>query len=195
MFVRLSVVPKLSDQKTVQVSGSIKKGNPGRHALEDGALMSEGERGVIGVFTDLAQSMGIPKSLAEIYGVLFANPHPLSFKRIQEKLGLSKGSVSQGLRFLRENGMIRPIVNGKKRNELFEPVVEIRQLVSGFINERIQPQLSKWQSNTRTLTVDSFSGGGFSLEEKQCLSDRLDKLTTWQKKTSVMLPLIGRMLG
>lgn len=62
---------------------------------------------VVGLFVALGDAIGAPKSLASIYGIIFASPRPLSFAEVEERLHLSKGSVSQGLKVLREIGAIR----------------------------------------------------------------------------------------
>lgn len=69
---------------------------------------------MVGVFSDLVGLLGLPKSLGEIYGFIFASAEPPTFAEIEHKLGLSKGSVSQGLRALRELGAIREagVANG-----------------------------------------------------------------------------------
>jgi hypothetical protein len=50
---------------------------------------------------------GVPKSVGQIYGLLYASPEPLSFSDIVERLEISKGSASQGLQFLRSLGAIK----------------------------------------------------------------------------------------
>jgi len=61
----------------------------------------------VAVFADLVVLLGLPKSMGEIYGFVFASAEPPTFADIEQKLGLSKGSVSQGLRALRELGAVR----------------------------------------------------------------------------------------
>lgn len=77
------------------------------------------ERQVVAIFVQLAQSVGAPRSLGEIYGLLFATPVPLSSQDIVERLKISKGSVSQGLRFLRTWGAIKSVVVVGDRREFF----------------------------------------------------------------------------
>ena len=55
------------------------------------------EAATVDFFVDAADLLGVPKSVAAIYGVVFASPVPLSFADIESHLGISKGSVSQGL--------------------------------------------------------------------------------------------------
>ena len=64
------------------------------------------EEAVVDFFVDAADLLGVPKSVAVLYGIVFASPQPLSFADIQARGTLSKGSVSQGLRVLREMGAI-----------------------------------------------------------------------------------------
>ena len=53
------------------------------------------------------QVFGVPKSVGQIYGLLYASPEPLSFSDIVERLEISKGSASQGLQLLRSLGAIK----------------------------------------------------------------------------------------
>jgi len=67
---------------------------------------AEFERAVVELFAQAADTFGIPKSVTAIYAVIFASPRPLCFADVEDRLRLSKGSVSQGLRVLREVGAI-----------------------------------------------------------------------------------------
>ena len=71
------------------------------------------------VFADLVVLLGLPKSMGEIYGFIFASAEPPTFADIEQKLDLSKGSVSQGLRALRELGAIKEAgaTDGGRRDE------------------------------------------------------------------------------
>jgi hypothetical protein len=58
-------------------------------------------------FSEVVQVFGVPKSVGQIYGLLYASPEPLSFSDIVERLEISKGSASQGLQLLRSLGAIK----------------------------------------------------------------------------------------
>ena len=118
--------------------------------------LSSGETEVIAMFVQMTQVLGVPRSLGEIYGLLFATPQPLAFQDIADRLALSKGSVSQGLRFLRSVGAIQPVVVPGDRREFFEPVVELRALVGGFLRERLNPQLETWGTRAKALKIADF---------------------------------------
>lgn len=66
-------------------------------------------------FSEVVQVFGVPKSIGQIYGLLYASPEPLSFSDIVVRLKISKGSASQGLQLLRSLGAIN--VAGAKRKE------------------------------------------------------------------------------
>ena len=76
---------------------------------------------VVDFFVDAAGLLGVPKSVAAIYGIVFASPEPLSFADIAARLDISKGSISQGLRILREIG------GGQFRLMVIETAFTIRQ--------------------------------------------------------------------
>ena len=52
------------------------------------------EEAVVAFFFEAAEILGVPKSLAAIYGICFASPVPLSFSEVQERLDISAGSIS-----------------------------------------------------------------------------------------------------
>jgi HTH-type transcriptional regulator, glycine betaine synthesis regulator len=186
--------------------------------------LTQGEQEIIAIFVKMAQTLGAPRSLGEIYGLLFATPGPLAFQDIHDRLGLSKGSISQGLRFLRTVGAIQAVPGEGDRREYFEPVVELRALVGGFLKERINPQLAEWGVRAKALKIEDFqqpdavnqgdkpetgnlkpedlhsgnSGPKSQLSparQRQVLSDRIEKLKTWQKRANTVLPMIGKLLG
>jgi len=107
------------------------------------------------------------------------------------------------LRFLRTVGAIKPVVVPGDRREFFEPVVELRALVSGFLRERLNPQLESWGARAKALKVGDFlkpEGTGdhpaqLKESEVKIIGGRLDKLKTWQKRANTVLPMIGKLLG
>ena len=155
--------------------------------------MGAGE--VIAIFVQMTQALGMPRSLGEIYGLLFATPQPLAFQDIVDRLGMSKGSVSQGLRFLRTVGAIKPVVVTGDRREFFEPVVELRQLVAGFLRERLNPQIETWGERAKALKSTDFALDGLSGDDRETLDSRIDKLKTWQKRAGAVLPMVSKLLG
>ncbi|AHF89699.1 transcriptional regulator [Opitutaceae bacterium TAV5] len=160
-----------------------------------GAVLGVHEQEIVAIFVQLTQALGAPRSLGEIYGLLFASPVPLSAQDITGRLKISKGSVSQGLRFLRTWGAIKPVVIMGDRREFFEPVVELRQLVSGFIRERIQPELETWKARADALGNSDFAGMAPDEAQREIMENRVSKLQTWPKRAMTVLPIVARLLG
>src|SRR5690348_8962856 len=81
-------------------------------ALSDakpGGSLNPLELEIIDLFVQVSRLLGQPRSIAEIYGVLFVSVKPLAMDDLIERLRISKGSASQGLKFLRNIGAVKPI--------------------------------------------------------------------------------------
>src|SRR5882724_8821370 len=145
------------------------------------------ERECVGLFSELAQVLGVPRSVGQIYGLLFASPDPLSFTDITHRLNLSRGSVSQGMRALREMGAIRPVEASDSRREHFAPETELRKLIAGFLRGSFEPQLRR---GTGQL-MDFKARHGTKLEAEgeagRVLLFRLAKLQLWHRKAAAAL--------
>lgn len=142
------------------------------------------ESGVVEFFVDAAELLGVPKSLAAIYGVVFASPRPLSFADIGARLDLSKGSISQGLRSLREIGALLEVSRREDPAELFEPDLEMRRLVERYFRSRVEPQLDSGHNR-----IGNFMGhlGVFSPKEAKLLQSRMKKLRQWHSRARLLL--------
>lgn len=174
---------------------------------------------IVAVFADLVVLLGMPKSMGEIYGLVFASSEPPTFADIEQKLGLSKGSVSQGLRALRELGAIKEAGSGEQgvRNQgelssaqsptnsplLVSPsrathwiaTTELRQLIGTLLRERLTPYLERqdqrMQNAEEALQAEA---SRIPAKDYKALKQRLEKLQTWQSRASTILPVLGKML-
>lgn len=167
------------------------------------------EQEVVAVFADLVALLGLPKSMGEIYGLLFAASEPLSFADIERKLGLSKGSVSQGLRALRDLGAIReadtedgpaaPETGGEAgrgaRATRWVAVIELRKLVGALLRDRLTPYLQDQEGHVeRAARGLAELPPEWAPQRARMLRARLDKLQTWQSRGRTILPLVGKLL-
>lgn len=153
------------------------------------AEIVEFEESVVAFFMESAAILGVPKSVAALYGICFASPEPLSYSVIQTRLNLSAGSISQGLKALREVGALKLVrIDGY---ECMTPDLELRKLIEHWITERLQKQLSAGQSSLKTIakTVP----GGRSAASKE-LRDRIKALQGWHDKASAVLPFVRTAL-
>ncbi len=144
----------------------------------------------------MMQTLGMPKSYGEIYGLIYATAEPLGFGEIHERLSLSKGSVSGGLKALKEIGAVKVAPMGEERRERYEPETELRKLVLAYLEERIEPQI-----HANAIRMDRLenllkeSDGTDVARSTKMLQARLGKLASWRKKASGIIPWIARFLG
>jgi len=136
--------------------------------------------------------LGVPKSVAAIYGIVFASPDPLSFADIEARLDISKGSVSQGLRVLRETGALAVVVRDGDRREFFAPDMELRKLIQRWLAERLQKQLA---AGGVRLTALNRALPALDRVQQAALRQRLKHLRSWHDKASKLLPMARTFLA
>jgi DNA-binding transcriptional regulator GbsR (MarR family) len=145
-----------------------------------------------GIFADLADLLGNPSSLGSIYGLLFASPHPLSMEEIVERLGISTGTASQGLRRLGELDAITPAKADGERVTRYTAKLELRPFVSAFLNQQLLPRLKK--SSERLVSLDSMVES-LPSETKKELNLRIERASKWHRRAMTFLPIVRRFLG
>lgn len=145
---------------------------------------------VVEFFVAAADLLGVPKSVAAIYGIVFATPEPLCFAEIEARLDISKGSISQGLRVLREIGALKEVSAPADRTELFTPDLELRKLVARFIENRLESQLKAGSFRLVALTK-RIPGRTAAAAE---LRRRLKSLSDWHTKACSVLPVVRGIL-
>lgn len=172
---------------------------PIRHASANGLVLEAGrppevvafDEKLVAFFVDAADLLGVPKSVAAIYGVVFASPQPLSFAEIEARLDVSKGSISQGLRVLREVGALKEVSSAAERSERFAPEMEMRKLVAQFIESRMEKQLT---AGSERLEFLRGAVPNVSVANSMELKRRLKSLSNWHRKARGLLPLIRGVL-
>jgi DNA-binding transcriptional regulator GbsR (MarR family) len=137
------------------------------------------EVALVDFFVRGAELLGAPRSVAAIYGIVFASPEPLSFADIEAHLDISKGSISQGLRVLREIGAIKVVDGNGSRRDYYAPDLELRKLVVRFLDERLQRQLSDGSERLKQL---SRSVPDSSTANTATLRERIRQLKNWHDK-------------
>jgi DNA-binding transcriptional regulator GbsR (MarR family) len=149
------------------------------------------DESVVQFFVEAAALLGVPKSLAGIYGICFASAEPLSFSDLQERLELSAGSISQGVKVLREMGALKTVRSEQDRRDLFAPDLELRKLVDRWLTERLQRQLTSSDGQLQMIAkaVPPQRGTGTKL-----LRDRIKHLQNWHSKASTVLPVVRTFL-
>jgi HTH-type transcriptional regulator, glycine betaine synthesis regulator len=139
---------------------------------------------LIQVCVSVGQWLGIPRSVGEIFGFIFASNAPVTFDEIVEGLGMSNGSASHGLRYLRRMGAIEVSYHARDRRDFFQPQMELRSVVSGFMAENILFHLRGVGDRLRTL---SERNGNNDDPKQKALLDRIGILQNWNEQARVAL--------
>jgi DNA-binding transcriptional regulator GbsR (MarR family) len=150
----------------------------------------------VDLFVGLARSVKAPKSLGEIYALLYASPDPLTFDTIVHQLAISRGSASQGLRLLRSFGAVKATYVAGDRRDYFVAETELRKLVSGFLRERIAPALEGGVERLDRLSaaLDAVPAAARRSAEHEFLRQRAERLHAWQRMAREALPALVKML-
>lgn len=151
------------------------------------------ERQVVNVFVDGVRVLGLPRSIGEIYGLLFISETALSLDDLVQRLQISKGSASQGLRMLKSLGAVREVGNGSERRTYYEPAIELKRLVGGFIREQIRPHLESGKTKINKLAATASDLD--DPERRKFLSGRIERLETWMRSSGRVLPVLQKLLG
>jgi DNA-binding transcriptional regulator GbsR (MarR family) len=145
----------------------------------------------INLFVHAAQILSIPRSVGEIYGLLYSSREPLAMDDVIDKLSMSKGSASQGLRWLRDIGAVRTTYVAGDRRDFFVAETELRKLAFGFLRESIEPHLNRGIDYLER--VDQSISATPAGELRRFAEERAKKLRRWHRFVSQVLPLLLRV--
>ena len=147
--------------------------------------LSELEKEVVEIFVRIAGVLSLPRSVGELYGVLFISPEPMCIDDLMLKLKISKGSTSQGLKILRSFGAVNPVYVAGDRRDFFAAEAELRKIVAGFVNEQIRPHLDNGKARMARIEglIDAEEPG-----RKEFIAERIERLQGWQKRAGALLP-------
>ncbi|HEV3271714.1 MAG TPA: hypothetical protein VGZ93_05980 [Candidatus Methylacidiphilales bacterium] len=146
----------------------------------------------INLFVQFSRALGQPRSYAEIYGLLFVSHEALPMDTLIERLGLSKGSASQGLKYLEELGAVRTVYVAGERRIHYEAVAELRNLAGRFLSQQI---LTHFKDSGARLERLGEQAQKLSGERRKHVSARLKLLRSWERNGRRVVPFVLKMLG
>ena len=155
--------------------------------------LSPWEMSTIELFVRAASLNGLPRSMREIYGLLFCARAPLAFDDLADRLGISRGSVSQGLKCLRQLGAVKVQYVAGSRKDHYEAELSIRRLVNGFVSDQFSPHLESGAGRLEAISglIESESDPVIRAHAAQ----RIGTLRTWQRRMQQLLPIVIAALG
>jgi DNA-binding transcriptional regulator GbsR (MarR family) len=150
------------------------------------------EREIIDLVVRFGRLIGLPKSVCEIYGLLFASIEPMSMETISQKLRMSLGSASQGLKALRNLGAVSVVYQPGQRKDLFKAEFNFRSIVTKFLNEEIHPQLAGTEA-----CLERIEGASDTLdpEVQSIINDRIKVVRKLNRRAGQIIPAISKILS
>jgi DNA-binding transcriptional regulator GbsR (MarR family) len=138
---------------------------------------------VIEAFIHVARVTGIPRSTAEIFGLLFVSAQPIANDEVVSRLNLSVGAASKGLRQLKEMGAIRSVyVAGDRRDHY--AVETGNRVATAFFRAQIRNYAANGAARLKRLSylvetdeAQSFSGIDFLKERVKVLMEWHGEIT------------------
>jgi DNA-binding transcriptional regulator GbsR (MarR family) len=159
----------------------------------DGAApLNPAEVEAMHLFVQISRALGQPPSVAEIYGLLFISPRPLNQDDLINRINLSKGSTSQGLRYLLDLGAARTVYMPGDRRAHYEAVAELRNLASRFLRQQVFSYFDDSGERLERLTEAAKKLEG---EQRDFALARVKMLKSWRRNASMILPVLTRLLG
>jgi DNA-binding transcriptional regulator GbsR (MarR family) len=155
------------------------------------AELSDLEIELVDLCVRMAQFLGLPKSLGEIYGAVFISQQPVTMEDIIARHRISKGSASQGLRALKVIGAVRSQYVPNDRRDHYVAETGLGHLVAGIMRNQYEPAIDDFGTRVNALQRDDLD-----IEKNQeFLKQRIDKLKHWQEQAQHIVPTLRQVLG
>ena len=151
-------------------------------------MSSNPEESILSLCVKLCSILGLPKSIGLIYGAVFVAREPMEAGQICRKLKISRGSVSQGLKFLKELGAIRSEGLNGSRADHFVAEDHLRKAVEIFVTKKIGPAFDELGQEVVRLEKDQ------NLNLAQELREKLETIRRWHSHGQLLLPLVTGFL-
>ena len=146
---------------------------------------------VIALFVRVADLLNLPRSVGELYGVLYMSNEPMCLDQLRLKLNISKGSTSQGLKILRSFGAIRTVYVAGDRKDFYVAETSLRKIASGFTSEQIQPHLESGAARVEHMQELLAT----EVEEHPEWAEKIERLENWQHRAGQITPILLKLIG
>lgn len=145
----------------------------------------------IEMFINFLRLIGLPKSVGEIYGLLFVAPQPMAMDEIMGRLDISLGAASQGLKLLRSFGAVRVVYERGERRDHYVADLELSRFATAFIKDELQPRIDMAVERVKRME-EALSR--LPAKERKATRERIDRLKHWLDKGQKMIPWVIRFM-
>lgn len=147
--------------------------------------------------SQVCQTVGLPKSIGQIYGFLFLAKDPHSLDDMGRILGISKASISTGIRRFVAWGAIKQVWIQGRRRDYYEAILDFGALIRRGYTDFVKPKLLSSGRRLKSIysqLEEERSAGLLSEETYKLYIERLKSISHIQNKIETMLPLAERFL-
>lgn len=145
----------------------------------------------IEMFINFLKLIGLPKSVGEIYGLLFVSPQPLAMEHLIVRLKISLGAASQGLKLLRSFGAVKVVYVPGDRRDHYVADLELSRFATAFLKEELQPRMDRALQRIERMEALAET---MTPEERKITFDRIERLKHWMEKGRSLMPWILKFL-
>ena len=158
---------------------------------EAASALQELEVEAIEMFINFLRLIGLPKSVGEIYGLLFVAPRPMAMDDIMDRLEISLGAASQGLKLLRSFGAVRVVYERGERRDHYVADLELSRFATVFIKEELQPRMDMAAERIKRMEQ---ALAALPAKERKPTRERIERLKHWLDKGRKLLPWLIRFM-
>jgi len=158
---------------------------------ESASALQDLEVEAIEMFINFLRLIGLPKSVGEIYGLLFVAPRPMAMDDIMDRLGISLGAASQGLKLLRSFGAVRVVYERGERRDHYVADLELSRFATVFIKEELQPRMDMAAERIKRMEQ---ALSALPAKERKATRERIERLKHWLDKGRKLLPWLIRFM-
>jgi len=157
----------------------------------DEAVLGELEVEAIELFINFLRLIGLPKSVGEIYGLLFVASKPMAMDEIMARLDISLGAASQGLKLLRSFGAVRVVYERGDRRDHYIADLELSRFATAFIKDELQPRMDMAAERIKRMEA---ALADLPPKQRRAAEERIKRLKHWLDKGRKILPWLIRFM-
>ncbi len=136
--------------------------------------MDRAKEKLIELAVNLGESLGLNRTVCQIYALLYLSDHPLSPTEIGKSLGMSKGNVSINLRILEQWNAVRKTWKKGYTRPLYEANENIEEIVLDKLKTGIEKRINYVKPVLEQVKKD----GDLKHQDEKILKklDRIEKI-------------------
>ncbi|MEX2351768.1 MAG: hypothetical protein WD529_04965 [Balneolaceae bacterium] len=164
-------------------------------AEEYSETYSQAEEQFILLWSEMASSWGINKTMAQIHALLYARAEPLDTDSIMNQLGISRGNANMNLRNLLQWKLVHKIHIRGERKDYYQAEGDVWNIVAIIVRERRQREIAPIRNNLEQ-NLEKFSHNPRERDEESAFRERIEEfiafLEMFERFTDALLPYINR---